>query len=772
MQASVPGEIRWRLSLYTRSFELCTTGGFSLARLLALVPDRLRLAEGDTSVRIRVPVAADPRLQPSLRETLPGGDGASAPPPASQDALRRWLRLAQVHPEVDPLVLQDWLTSSAQELLDLLARLHRQALAEVGRGEGGLETAYLAHLALMAELVRALEAKAAPAAVRAVVAELAPVAWAEVAAGLPAEREVPARLALQIALTSGLVALGASADGWAELPANPRRTLPDALRLARRVLQPPLETFPLERAADTIARRLLAEPRLSQAMLTDLLMEQARDAALLLVARLHQPGRPDRAAPAVELARSPRALTRALFHHGRRRELLAWLAEPEVQAQRAAQALTRLLEGAEAVAAGDPKPLGVHGDLEGRAALAARGALLTALDEHTLSLVGDVTGLLVRLPAEVAQARYTEGRAYRLSSTGEPLFLLPDEATEAVALVDWSGLLGPRALKASRGAALVSRHVLEPLARAARAHPGVRSAFDTPTQAAFRGPPAEVVGFAQDALRIGAELAALQLAGAPDVLGGTSEVTGERTEEVGRLTRRIEEVERALARSSSSASGPDDASLRMLLDSKALLMRQRDLLTGTLAAGGGAGEVALEPALVVAVAFGEAAVDTGGAPFSPALVEAGGLVERSAWVGRQRSSRWEMARAARGDPGLRLPFAVSLRVKEGQPALYNGGCVITDAARVALEEARAGTSTETVTLELRLLPDVLRARYVFDLDPEELRLVRGTDGRVVYALRRAGELAAGPDGVAPTLWELLPDGLELLTDLFGPGVAR
>jgi len=273
-------------------------------------------------------------------------------------------------------------------------------------------------------------------------------------------------------------------------------------------------------------------------------------------------------------------------------------------------------------------------------------------------------------------------------------------------------------------------------------------------------------------LRIGAELAALQLAGAPDVLGGTSEVTGERTEEVGRLTRRIEEVERALARSSSSASGPDDASLRMLLDSKALLMRQRDLLTGTLAAGGGAGEVALEPALVVAVAFGEAAVDTGGAPFSPALVEAGGLVGRSAWVGRQRSSRWEMARAARGDPGLRLPFAVSLRVKEGQPALYNGGCVITDAARVALEEARAGTSTETVTLELRLLPDVLRARYVFDLDPEELRLVRGTDGRVVYALRRAGELAAGPDGVAPTLWELLPDGLELLTDLFGPGVAR
>ncbi|MCA9549709.1 MAG: trypsin-like serine protease [Myxococcales bacterium] len=105
---------------------------------------------------------------------------------------------------------------------------------------------------------------------------------------------------------------------------------------------------------------------------------------------------------------------------------------------------------------------------------------------------------------------------------------------------------------------------------------------------------------------------------------------------------------------------------------------------------GGTVDVALQrlggtynPALVVAVAFGEAAVDTGGAPFSPALVEAGGLVERSAWVGRQRSSRWEMARAARGDPGLRLPFAVSLRVKEGQPALYNGGCVITDAARVA-----------------------------------------------------------------------------------------
>jgi hypothetical protein len=826
MQASVPGELRWRLSLYQRSFELCAAGGFSLARLLALVPDRLRLAEGDAGARIRIPVGAAPSLQEKLRRSLPGGEAPElAAPPAGRGALVRWLRLAQAHPEVDPLALLAWLEAGADELLDTLTRCHRKALAEVGRGEGGLETAYLAHLALGAALSGALAARAATPATRAVVAEVASAAWAEVAAALPEGREVPARLALQTSLTGGLIALGAEAEGWVELPVNPRRTLPDALRLARRVLQPPLETLPLERAVQSVARRLLAEPRLAQALLTDLLHEQARDAALLLVARLHRPGHPERAEPAAALARAPRALTRALFHHGARRELLAWLATPEVAAERAAGALARLLEGAEAVAGGDPGPLGVHGDLQGRATLAAQGALLTALDEHTHALVADVTGLIAWLPPAAVEARHAEGRAYRLAADGAPIFLLPDEATEAVALVEWAGVFGAEWPPARRAAAFVARHLAEPLAAAAARHPGVRSVSLGATHAAFRGPPAEAVAFAQDALQIGRAAVAARLGAAPDVLGGTSEVAELRAAEAARLSRRIESLEEALERAQD-----DPAALRMLLDSRALLVRQRGLLTGTSSGGEGAPEDAADvaPVVSVAVTFGEAAE---GAPLAghrrsspcdprsdfswngptkrehiwpyatderrsrsgcstedePAqrvgdfsegllvsrpLVEAWPLVARVPWVAAQRLGRWALAREARGAPGLRLPFAVAVRTREGQPALFNGGCVLTDAAREALEGARAGTTVEALTLELRLLQDDLRARYVFDHDPEALRIVRGADGRVLFVLRRAGALGQGPEGEAPPLWELLPADLELLADLLGPGGAR
>lgn len=755
MQASVAAEIRWRLDLFAEVLGSCRRGGFSFARFLALVPDRLRLAGGDRADRVRVPLAVDPELYARLKASLPG---ATPPPggdprPAGRAELRRFLRLAQVHPDVDVVELQAWSTTGAPAMLDTLARAYARGLSELGRGEGGLEAIYLVHLALIDATRRALDARGAEAGPRALVAATLPQAFARAVETSEVRAEaLPTRLAMQAALTTSFEALGLDARSWARRPCNPRRTLEEAVELARRVVTPPFETMPVERVVDTVARRLLAEPKLAAKLCADMLAEQIRDACLLLAGSLS----PSDAEEAVEVASSSRALTRAVHHEGRRRALLAWAKAGPASGHRAGPVLAGLLAAAPAVVAGDPAPLGVHGDLAGRAKLAARGAVLAALDAHAEELRKDVSSVIAPVPPEAQRETHRAGRCYRLALDDAPLYHLPDPKREAALLVDLGAVGAALAgAPARRVAGLLDRHLLGPLLARLAVTPGVERAGLTADLVIARGPVEGLVEVAQDHLQRLAELRRAARSGPADVFGGRPEVEVERAEELARIDARLVQLDQAISKASA-----DPESVRLLSDSKAMLEGRRARL----------GEAAIErtgegPVVSAAITFGEVAEALPGCPevaISGPMVAGRALLERTPWLSRARASRLAMTREARGDPQVDLPFAVSLGHRDGQPGLYNAGCALTDGAREALEAALPGVRVEERMVELRALPAGLRARHVFELDPEHLRALIGADDRVVVALRRVGEL----DGQA--LWELLPAGLELVEACFGP----
>lgn len=695
VQTSVAGEIRWRLGLFNKAFERCRAGGFSFARFLALVPDRLRLAEGDVAARIRLPVAMAPELRARLAKLrLPERPASHVDLPKEREALRRWLRLAQVHPAIHPLSLQAWLTDEGDEILATLTGVQVQALAEVGRGEGGEETAYLAHLALLSALAAGLQG--AEPGLAALVAELLPLGWARASELGVDPRPLSLRLAYQTALTGGLVALGAPSDDWVQLPCNPRRTLPEVLHIVHKLVHEPIETLPLERVVSAVARRLLAEPRLQQALLKDQLAESVRDAVLLLAARLHDPREPERSAPAIAVAASPVELLRTLFHHGRRAAFLKWLQEPAVQPERAAQALVRMLAGAEAVAQGDAGPLGPHADLGARAELAARGALLAALEAHTQSLLTDVTGLMSWVPAAHSEQRYREGRAYRLCADGAPMHLLAHDDRQGALHVDLGQLFGDQPPRAGRAAAMMQREIFEPLQAVLDAQPALTRASVSMTHLAILGPIDELMETAQAVLRVLEGWFERSVAEAAQVLGGPDEAEQARAEELSRLSRRVAQVDVALQRGDN-----DHGSRSMLLDSKAMLLRQIDLLTGVVsrrALGGREGA----PSATLALSYGEAAQRVG-----------------ELWVSRPLS---EAARRVGREPD----WDASLPAVRGW---------VSAAAVAAFQTSRAGFESET-----KVAPGH---------DGLVLRAVRGSEGRT-----RAVFLGDGRRD-EPSLWWLM-----------------
>jgi len=567
MQASVAGEIRWRLGIYDKVFELCRAGDFSYARFLALLPDQLRLARGAQGDTLEIPVGVPAGLTDRWTEWL-SARTASEPAalPSRPDGLRRWLRLAQLHPELDPLALHHWMSAGAEPLLSSLAQVHEQGLAEVGRGQGGLQVAYLSHLALLSSLAKVLGA-AAPG-MAAVLAELLPLGWQEAGQRVGAAGGLPARLAYQMVLTTSLPALGVDHHQWQGLPANPRRTTAEALQMVSKIIAEPVETLPLARVVSTVSRRLLAEPRLRVALLKEQLAEQVRDAALLLLARSYEPGRTESVGPLLTITSSAQELVRAQYHHGRRQEVLTWLQAPARRAHRAAKALSALLQGAEQVAAGDSEPLGVHADLEGRAQLAAQGALLAGLDSYTQTLLEDVTRLMVWVPAEQVQSEYSAGRAYRLADEASPIHLLAPQERQAALHIDL-----PRV-----PAARLDRDLLTPFMRRVRAEPALIEAALGMHHVAVLGPITEVLQLSQYTLGLIEAWAADARAPVKPVLGGENEQNRLRKAEIRRLDQRIREVEAALRSTETQPSAKV-----LLKDSHALLLEQRELLTDVLA---------------------------------------------------------------------------------------------------------------------------------------------------------------------------------------------
>ncbi len=776
MRGSIGSEIEARVELYRRVFAFCRQGGFSFARFLALVPERLRLALGDDARRIRIPVHVAPELPARWRALLPpGGRDASGPLHRSMPELKRVVRLAQVDPDVDVVRVAEWLQGPVEAFTDTARALYARAFAEVGRGEGGLETAYLIHHLVLGSLAQVVRGELPAAALLHPLLDLA----VEAAAAGKVGATLPARLGFQLAVTTSPWSLGADGARLAERPVNAYRTTPEAIALARRVVQDPVELIALERVEATLAERQLVDPTLHAGLRRAVLMELVRDGMLLLVA---QGWTPERAAE-LELARqvcsSATALEQHLFVRRRREQLAQWLrARPGTS--KAAEVVLRLVEGVEAVTSGDLSPLGVHGELRERAVTAARGALAFVLDERTEALRHDLTALIEPLPAAEGDAAWSAGRCYRLSLDEAPLHRTAARAAEGYLLLDLSAL-------ASRAAALPARTVAEVLSRALhrpiaeavqRAAGGdaqrVRVARWTPEQIVLHGDLVAVLELALEVRGVVARAGQQLERRVPDVLGGEADALSELEAEITRLGERLATVEGALLRFSD-----DPVSSRFLRDSHAVLSRELTALQRARSAAApvevGAYLALAEPAEVVELPgrAGEGALRL---VLSRAHVEAALGASRSGRAPRPDAPfQVEVRRRVVVPPVLEAALARALEDHDPralaalteqwalapQPvaddAVYNGGCAVSGPALEALVHDRRGVLTfEDRTIAPADLPPGLRARLASPDEPIVLRAaLSAQDGALVHLFRAAGTLRSPGLERDVAVWELL-----------------
>lgn len=771
MQTSVAGEIAARVELFQQGFDFCRQGGFSFARFLALVPDRLRLALGDGGHRIRIPVTVSSDVVQQLRALLPTGDEGVRPTRISSPAeLRRVVRLAQSDPSLHPIEVLAWTRRYGDRLLSLLGSLYERGFSEVGRGEGGVETAYLIHLVVVELLRRTLSDADAGVEAQVLMTTMVDAAVEGVLRSARIDDgQLSPRLGYQLAATRSPLAFGADADRIALRPVNAYRTVPRALQLARRVIQPPLEVIPLDRVAATVAKRLLVEPTLQVALVKDTLLEMVRDAALLAVVQSHRPvaqygGEAPEAGDIGEvlgpLLATPTALVQHVFNHPRRTRLVDRLADVEAEAPKPIQALRRLLLAAPDVEQGDIRPLGVHGNLEERALLAARGAICLALESYTEDVKRDVNALVQWLEPDESSVAYQQGRCYRLGVDDKPLYRLPAHHHEAFMFVDAQELVRDAAER--RPAALgdlVSRYLMTPLLRRLAAlrsetPDALRIVHLGPDQVGFAGDVTLVVELAEAAQRVVAELQAELRKPVADVLGGVSNAVGETEHEIARLQHQIEVVDGALRRT------PDDReSVQLLQDSRLMLERRLAALSEARRRFAGTADHDLVD-VGIYITYGPAAVPiplptevvaTEGVWFSPFIIEARRGCARVPWVRDERLARVAVRRKARGGDAI-LPFALSLRERDDRSALFNAGCGISEAALGAFMTAKAAVLRFLeLRIELRELPEDARRRFVFDRDPERFIVGVGRlDSELVVLFR-----AVGMHG-EHEIWEILP----------------
>jgi hypothetical protein len=825
MHASVSGEIQWRIDLYRRIFEFCRQGEFSYARFLALVPDRLRLALGDSVARISIPVAIDPGVVAAWRRAAPPGiEEARRELYDDPGEMRRLIRFCQLDPELDPVVMSAWLAQHAAPMIGGLAGLYRKALREIGSGEGGLETAYLVHTLILDSLKGAMGAEhgtsAATGAVTAAVVDLA------VEAAAARDQTLPARLGFQFAATTSPFAIGVDPEALIRRPLNAYRTSPEAVQLARRVIREPVETIDLERVIGTLAERMQLDPKLRPALARDTLLELVRDCLLLLVVQRY--GKPNGAS--VDLGRSllgslP-ALQQHLLNRRRREELDAWARELPREAGKAAVALSDLLGRSEAAAGGDPTVLGAHGRLDERAKVHAAGAVALALDLHTAELRRDVTSLIAAVPPEAAERAYLEGRCYRLSADAHPLYRLsvkPQLGCLHLDLRDFARRTG--ALPERAAADFVQRWFYRPILEHADRLRGDRPEALRLVRAvgealAFTGDVVVLLELALGVQELLSKTTAELEQAVPEVLGGSLERQREIEEEVARLQARLETVEGALVRATQ-----DERSIQILRDGRSLIEQELALLSA--ARERGAARLRGAPIEVGAyLSYGDLgeSIEIGddrsgrfGIWLSKAQQEAAEGAGRSEWVRAELERRLDLARRVPGTADIEPAFRVRVRRRRAElpPELServgqalarrsidhvrtlsadfadwlgiamadalrqqgpggeidNAGVALSAEALEAFRREREGVLRfRPTTLDPSQLPDPLRQRFLIDPDPQQLvACTAGLDGRLVYLFRLAGEvtLRSADPPRSTQVWEVIPASHPLAAALGG-----
>ncbi len=778
MQASIQGEVQWRLDLYARIFNFCQQGDFSYARFLALVPDRLRLAVGESIERIQVPVLIHPTLRNGWAKLIAWGEqNQQTPIYSSAQGLRRVLRLGQMDPDLDVAALGRWLQSNGNELINSFARLYLKGFKEIGQGEGGEETAYLVHLQVIEAVRQALTAQPTPpgfpqACLLATMVDMA------LRATLDSEElkhaQLSPRLGLQFAATLSPFAFSLTPFELARRPLNYYRTTAHALQLAQRVIQDPIEIIPLERVVDTLSKRLTMEPQARQALMADAMADMVRDCLMLIVAQeAGGEGGPDLVWLA-QIASSSNHLLQHLQNSRRRDHLATVTGGPRFAGSKPAKALSRLLFAAPQVLAGDSAPLGIHGNIEERAKTAAAGAICAVLDERTERLKAELHRIVHYVEPSDEKVMFEQGRCYRLALDDHPLYHLPLKRKEGTLHVDTRELTARLFRTDARSTAdFLRRFFYEPVLELVRSLAGptadnVRLVRVNDDALVLRG---DLVALVELALRLRAIVANANQhsdSAASEILGGASGALTEIDEEAGRLEARVETIDGMLRRLK-----PGEPSIRFLKDERRLLSSragqlrrsQHEMVARTKGETLRAG---------IFVSFGDKAeeIDLPAAGLGAAVSVSRGLLEAALASSRSPALELERRRVEKlahrmpaGVP-MDIPFDVMVRgvadpTDEGLEVtqMFNAGAAISGAALEEYKAERRGVlrfdELELITADL----DVeFRKRFVIEgLSHRFVVASRSADSAPVLLFHHSGRLTIGAvdSGVTVAVWEVI-----------------
>ncbi|MEW6777708.1 MAG: hypothetical protein AB1405_15530 [Bdellovibrionota bacterium] len=676
MQASVAAEIRWRLTLYRSVFDFCRQGKFTFARFLALVPDRLRLAVGESVAKMRVPVALSPSLPGRLAQVLPPParlDPKAYPLCANTDALKRLIRFCQIDADLDGVTLAPWLSSQVDSFLNAAGSFYAKGLREVGLGEGGEETAYLLHLLLAHSVKSILERQGEPASLSGRQTLSAGLLDLAIQGVLSSEKissdALSARLGFQFACTLSPVALGLSADKAAARPVNSYRTIPQALALAREAVKGSPEQVSLDDSVAAIAARLPSVPGAREALAKDALAELVRDCLLLYIFRAYRPDAPQIVAGLREIAASGTLLAQSVAPGRQRDKLLQLINEQPVPSEPPLPTLHALLAQAEAVQQGGTQGLGKHGDLKDRADLAAAGAVLLALDEQAETCRAEVLSRVNWVPQAETAASYEAGRSYWFGLEEKPLYKIPEVRHEAHLFVDVKDFTKRTAsIKEKAMGDFLKRYFYQPifeLAARLQGPSGKALAISNIVgdAVAFRGEIVPMVALALGIRKILEDAEKELSKSVSDALGGSSDSVVEIDEELATLNAQLAALEKEI-----TTARQDPARSKQLADQRKNLRERVKLLeegkNERLERSKGLG---LEAGAYIAYGAAAEFVDLSHPAFGDRSVtiaerlnEAARGTARSGILKAERDFRIARARKEQGSASLELPFQVSV----------------------------------------------------------------------------------------------------------------
>lgn len=813
MQSSVSGEIRWRLTLYQKVLAHCQQGRFTLARFVALVPDRLRLSVGESIAKMRIPVAFPDSFLKEFNALMPplGRLRLTGSPPWNDQQLRRVIRLAQIDSHLDPLTLGLWIVERGDHFIGALANLYVKALREVGQGEGGEETAYLVHLLLLRALRLILNEAQREARLQgqfALVCALASMAL-EAALSALGGQSLSARLGFQFAIAMSPPALGAS-DADLKYFLNSYRTSNEALELARRELSQPLEETSVEAATQRVTEALLKNSAVKTALTREALGEVIRDCLILGILRLD-----DRSADLLKALQKVATSGNVLFehvHHGGTRDELVDCLDGTVGTKEPFKTLKRLLLESDRAMLGNSELLGRHGDLRQRAETAASGAIVYLFDDHIHRQLSPLLQRIELVTGEQQKSMYELGRCYQIDFSPRPFFLIPKQVSEAHLFVDVKDFTKRTlAIKERAMSDFLRRFFYQPIFEyAAKLKAGGEGLFVSNIlgdAVAFHGDIRLMVPLALQIRRILSDAEQQLQQGLSDVLGGEDTMIAEIDAELARLGSERQRL--AKQDENPSALKRVEGQIRMVQQAK------EDRLARTVGLGLEAGAY---------ISFGGAAEtvdlkhpDLGdwSVTIAERLNEAARGTARSAKVKGELDRAIARARLSVNNPGLESPFRVhvgksfqldlmtqaaeslssslfsgdktgitqsvkelarwlhqqaSHAVDRGEtnvPSMsrsaefYNAGCAISGQALSAYEQA-----TKTILLFQRLevyrtkLPQRILTTFLLEHDPERFIVVTDNAGAKVHLLRYCGQTSfKGFEAQGDIeVWELLlPD---------------